>query len=127
VLRGTGSRTRWSEAGVGNHWDTYRGFDFDGDGRGESRHPILGPFERLEGHNPATRLFLRSPAASALELAARFAPDVRGEVTDDAPLTGRTARSHAAEAPRLASVLAALAVIGVAAAAWKVELRACSR
>jgi nitrous oxidase accessory protein len=125
VLRGSGSRTRWSEAGIGNFWDSYRGFDFQGDGRGSSPHPILGPFERLEGNNSATRLFLRSPTATALALAARFAPDLRDETSDAAPLVRRSRpdrpRPHAG--PLVAGVVATGLVIGL----LKLDVRLCSK
>jgi nitrous oxidase accessory protein len=126
VLRGRGSRTRWSEDGAGNRWDGYRGLDFDGDGRGNSVHPILGAFERVEGNNPAARLFLRSPSAAALELAARFAPDLREEASDAAPLVG--AREGAADPARgLRSGGAALALAVLLGLGLAVERRACSR
>jgi nitrous oxidase accessory protein len=89
VVRGRFSRTSWSESGRGNHWERYRGFDFDGDGVGETPHPVLGAFERIEGNNEAARLFLRSPAASALELAARLSLPARTDVFDPAPLVSR--------------------------------------
>lgn len=71
VLSGTGGATAWSEDGRGNRWSGYRGFDFDGDGIGESEHPLLTPFAAIEGANPIARLFLGTPAAAGLELAAR--------------------------------------------------------
>jgi hypothetical protein len=46
---------------------------------------LLGPFEKIEGDNPAARLFLRSPAAAALALAAPFDAS-RIDVTDAFPL-----------------------------------------
>ena len=72
VLSGRDSGTRWTVDGRGNYWSRYRGFDFDGDGIGDAPHPLDGAFERLEGANPAARLFLQSPAAAGLELAARL-------------------------------------------------------
>jgi len=72
VLSGRDSATEWSIDGRGNSWSRYRGFDFDGDGRGDAPHPVVGAFERLEGANPGVRLFLQSPAAAGLELAARM-------------------------------------------------------
>jgi nitrous oxidase accessory protein len=71
VESGRGSETEWSAKGVGNRWNGYTGFDFDGDGIGESAHPILRPFERIEGANDMARLYLQSPAAAALDLVAR--------------------------------------------------------
>lgn len=71
VLSGRGATTQWSRGGRGNQWSGYRGFDFDGDGVGESAHPLLTPFAAIEGANPIARLFLGTPASAGLELAAR--------------------------------------------------------
>jgi nitrous oxidase accessory protein len=71
VLSGAGGSTAWSHAGRGNRWSGYQGFDFDDDGVGDSAHPLLTPFAAIEGANPIARLFLGSPIAAALALAAR--------------------------------------------------------
>jgi nitrous oxidase accessory protein len=86
VLSGRDSGTAWSIAGRGNYWSRYRGFDFDGDGVGDAPHPIVGAFERLEGANAAARLFLQSPAAAGLELAARMSGRVQPDAVDANPL-----------------------------------------
>lgn len=86
VLSGRDSGTRWSADGRGNYWSRYRGFDFDGDGIGEAPHRLVGAFERLEGVNPAARIFLQSPAAAGLELAARLSGRAADDATDDRPL-----------------------------------------
>src|SRR5581483_8523184 len=83
------SETARSLDGVGNSWDRYRGFDFDGDGIGDAPHPLVGAFERIEGANAAVRLFLQSPAASGLDLAARLSGGTAA-VVDDKPLVSRT-------------------------------------
>jgi nitrous oxidase accessory protein len=99
ILSGRDSGTRWSIDGRGNSWDRYRGFDFDGDGIGDSPHPLVGAFERIEGANPAARLFLRSPAASGLELAARLGV-AAADASDDRPLvSGPAAATPAAARP----------------------------
>ena len=85
VLSGRDSGTRWSIDGRGNLWSKYRGFDFDGDGIGEAPHPVVGAFERIEGVNPAVRLFLQSPAAAGLELAARLSGRPAADAVDDKP------------------------------------------
>jgi len=89
VLSGRDSGTRWTVDGRGNFWSRYRGFDFDGDGIGDAPHPLLGAFERLEGANPAARLFLQSPAAAGLELAARLSGRRSTDAVDDRPLVRR--------------------------------------
>jgi len=95
VVSGTDARTEWSVDGRGNYWDRYRGFDFDGDGIGDSPHPLIGPFERLEAANPAVRLFLRSPAAAGLELAARMSVRVSPDAIDRHPLVAATRKAPA--------------------------------
>jgi nitrous oxidase accessory protein len=86
VLSGRDAGTAWSIDGRGNYWSRYRGFDFDGDGIGDAPHPLAGPFERLEAANPVARLFLQSPAAAGLELAARLSGRMTPDAVDEHPL-----------------------------------------
>lgn len=86
VESGRDSTNAWSVAGVGNRWSRYSGFDFDGDGIGESAHSLLRPFERIEASTDLARLYLQSPAAGALDLAARAMPDALGISSDPHPL-----------------------------------------
>jgi len=109
VLSGRDSRTRWSIEGRGNAWGRYRGFDFDGDGIGETPHPVVGAFERLEGANPAARLFLQSPAAAGLELAARIGGNVPFDAIDAKPLFRTGARPEARRRVPLAPLVAVAA------------------
>ena len=95
VESGRDSTNAWSAAGVGNRWSRYSGFDFDGDGIGESPHSLLRPFERIEASNDLARLYLQSPAAGALDLAARSVPDVFGVSSDVHPLTTLHSRGNA--------------------------------
>src|SRR5262245_2463204 len=92
VMSGRDSATEWSVDGRGNFWSRYRGFDFDGDGIGDSPHAVLGAFERIEGANAAARLVLQSPAAAGLELAARLTGPVDATAVDDRPLVKRPRR-----------------------------------
>ena len=87
VESGGGSTNAWSDAGVGNRWSRYSGFDFDGDGIGESAHSLVRPFDRIEASNELARLYLQSPAAAALDLAARGVPGALGASSDAHPLT----------------------------------------
>jgi len=89
ILSGRESGTRWNIDGRGNYWSRYRGFDFDGDGIGDRAHPLIGAFERLEGANPTARIFLHSPAAAGLELAARLSGRTSDDAADDRPLVRR--------------------------------------
>jgi nitrous oxidase accessory protein len=112
VVSGGESDTDWSENGRGNRWSRYRGFDFDGDGIGDSPHPLLGAFEKLEGHQPAVRLFLHSPSAHALELAARLGTTSRRQVSDPFPMTARAGTGQG-EAPVWPRMLGLLVTAGV--------------
>ena len=91
ILSGRGSGTAWAVGGRGNYWQRYRGFDFDGDGIGETPHPIVGAFERIEGANAAARIFLRSPAAAGLEMAARLSARPVEDAVDPRPLSAAPA------------------------------------
>jgi nitrous oxidase accessory protein len=86
VESGGNSTNVWSHDGTGNAWSTYAGFDFDGDGIGESAHPLLRPFERIEGANDMARLYLQSPAAGALDLVARSRASQADATADAHPI-----------------------------------------
>ena len=87
VASGRGTSTQWDLNGTGNMWSAYAGFDFDGDGIGDAPHSLSGPFERVEGRNANARLFLQSPAASALALIAKMSPGADGMI-DFHPVAG---------------------------------------
>lgn len=114
VVSGGDSSTRWSIDGRGNFWSRYRGFDFDGDGIGDAPHPIVGAFERIEGANPAARIFLQSPAASGLEFAARLTGRGGSGPVDDRPLASSTTAYHS-HTGVVAILLAIGAAVGFAA------------
>ncbi|MCC6315549.1 MAG: nitrous oxide reductase family maturation protein NosD [Thermomicrobiales bacterium] len=78
----------WAENGAGNYWSDYAGFDADGDGLGDLPYRSQRLFESLVARHPALRLFTFSPAAMAVDFAARAAPEVRPEtkLEDPAPL-----------------------------------------
>jgi nitrous oxidase accessory protein len=108
VLSGRDSGTLWSIGGRGNRWSRYRGFDFDGDGLGDTPHPVVGAYERIEGANPAARLFLQSPAAAGLELAARLAAPA-ADAVDASPVAVSVAHQRSTAGPAGALLLVALA------------------
>jgi len=113
VISGGSSSTRWSEAGRGNWWSGYRGLDFEGRGVGREPQPVASAFARIEGNNPAARLFLASPAASALDFAASsVVPEDDGGV-DRAPLVRRPGVGCRGRRPAGASALVALALAGM--------------
>jgi nitrous oxidase accessory protein len=132
IVSGRESGNRWTEDRRGNRWSRYAGYDFDGDGVGDLPHPLLQPFEKLEGRNPAVRLFLRSPAAAALELAGRFDAAGSTDPIDAAPLVAPAPAPAQPDAPALdAWRLAAALAIGLALVAMAnrllQEVRPCSR
>jgi nitrous oxidase accessory protein len=61
---------RWA----GNYWSDYRGWDADGDGTGETPYRMARLLERMIDRYPTLRLYADSPAAQAIELAARMFP-----------------------------------------------------
>ncbi|MEX2228280.1 MAG: NosD domain-containing protein [Dehalococcoidia bacterium] len=118
VVSGRGAATVWSRAGRGNQWSGYRGFDFDGDGIGEQAHPLLTPFAAIEGANPIARLFLGTPAAAGLELAARAGLTAGRGDSDPHPVVGgvgaaRDGAPGGQPAGALTLMLLAFAVVGV--------------
>lgn len=86
-LIGRRSGLQWTEAGRGNYWSDYDGYDLDGDGLGDVPHRVQDVFEYLEGNFPRLRLYLNSPAAQALAAAERSFPVIRGSgERDPSPL-----------------------------------------
>lgn len=85
---GSLSASSWSLEGRGNYWSNYRGFDADGNGVGESAFTVSGALDYLLQRNQLIRIFLYTPAHSALELAARMFPLFRAEplLRDEHPL-----------------------------------------
>lgn len=85
---GTADGNAWSVDGFGNHWSNYAGLDADGDGIGDTAHVEVALFDAMLERHPNLRLFIHSPAANALDLAARAFPIFRppATLTDTAPL-----------------------------------------
>ncbi len=88
----------FSVDGRGNFWSDYRGYDLDGDGLGDVPHRAESLFENLMDREPVLRLFQFSPAAQAVEMAARAFPVVKPQpkFRDTAPLMAPVAMHVAA-------------------------------
>lgn len=80
-VRGGGSlvQNEWSEGSMGNFWSDYVGYDGDGDGVGDIPYVSESLLENLIDSNPTLWLFILSPAAEALEFAAKAFPALRPE------------------------------------------------
>ncbi len=67
----------WTVGDRGNYWSDYVGYDADGDGVGDIAYHADRLFESLVDRQAALRLFTYSPAAQAIELAARAFPFIK--------------------------------------------------
>lgn len=67
----------WTVDGRGNYWSDYVGYDADGDGVGDIPYHADRLFESLVDRQAGLRLFTYSPAAQAIELAARAFPFIK--------------------------------------------------
>ncbi len=78
----------WTVGNQGNYWSDYAGYDQDEDGYGDLPYHADRLFENLADRYPALRLFSFSPAAQAIDFAARAVPLVKPQpkLTDLVPL-----------------------------------------
>jgi nitrous oxidase accessory protein len=118
--RGDATANAWAEAGRGNFWSDYAGFDADGDGVGDLPYRSESLFEDLLAQRPELRLFQRSPATAALDLAARAFPifQPQPKLTDAHPLVVPPALPAAPglpTAPLAGNLVAALGMLLLAA------------
>ena len=58
----------------GNSWDTYEGFDLDGDGFGDRPHEVHAWADRIWIETPAATFFRNSPVLELLDFLERLAP-----------------------------------------------------
>lgn len=79
--------TEWADAGGGNHWSEYDGYDLDRNGIGDIPFKIQNVFQVMEGKIPEVRFYLLSPAAKLLEIAENALPILRsGDAEDPKPM-----------------------------------------
>ena len=80
---GSASRNTWQ----GNRWDDYRGFDRDGDGRGDTPYVLYAYADRIWQQRPEAAFFRGSPLFEAIDFLDRLAPfsDPTLVLRDDAP------------------------------------------
>jgi nitrous oxidase accessory protein len=85
-VRGGGGAARnvWQE----NRWDDYRGFDRDGDGRGDTPYVLFAYADRIWQQVPAAAFFRGSPLFEAIDFLDRLAPFSEPVLVlrDDAPV-----------------------------------------
>lgn len=68
--RGNAMHSEW----LGNSWDTYEGFDRDGDGVGDTPYELLSYSDQLWINIPGVKFFFGSPVLSLLDFLERLAP-----------------------------------------------------
>lgn len=118
------SENEWSDAGLGNYWSDYAGFDADGDQVGDVAYTPQSLYEELLARHPELRLFRYSPAVAALDFAAEAFPIFQPEpkITDPHPLTAPPLLPQEVEAfvppvsSRLPGTLASLGMVVLAGA-----------
>jgi nitrous oxidase accessory protein len=86
---GTAERNSWSVGGRGNYWSD--AIIYDREGRGVSALPyrLESTYESLAARRPVLAFFTGTPAAEAIDLAARLFPvfTPRAQLTDPHPLS----------------------------------------
>ena len=121
AIAGEGELTEneWAVEGRGNYWSDYAGYDANRDGVGDLPYAAKSLYEQLMDKYPELRLFQLSPAADALDLAAKAFPifQPQPKMADPSPLTEPPALPPVRgvpQPPMLQNLLAALALLALA-------------
>jgi nitrous oxidase accessory protein len=69
---------------AGNYWDDYRGYDLDGDGRGDVPHRPVRLFSMIVEQRPASLILMRSAFSTLLDGAERAIPSLTPNTLADA-------------------------------------------
>lgn len=113
----------WTVDGRGNYWSDYAGYDVAGDGLGDMSYKSEKLFEEIVSRQPELRLFLFSPAVTAVDFAAKAFPLVRPrpKLEDTEPLMTPAVPTDVPSLPRpsraggfwsgLALILLAMAIM----------------
>jgi len=113
------SGNNWSLDGQGNYWSDYAGFDADGDQVGDLPYRSQSLYDSLLDKYPGLRLFQLSPAADAIDLAAKAFPvfQPRSKMVDEHPLMAPPSLPDVpglTEAPVASNLAVALFMLSIA-------------
>ncbi len=70
----------------GNYWDTYRFYDFNDDGIGDTPHRIRSMYSRLLRKWPSVQFYFQSPALALLDTTESFFTQAQAQGEDRFPL-----------------------------------------
>lgn len=118
----------WNDGNSGNYWSNYAGYDRNGDGVGDVPYAPRAAFDSLTDAHPELQMFRYSPAAMAVEFAARALPATAADpkLVDKSPhmaLPENLAQRPATPPNPLAALLALLSVVPIAAGRGLTRLR----